>query len=94
MQEIIQAIAQKAGIAEDQAKTAFDTALAAIKEKMPESIASQVDGLLTGQKLNVNALISDKLNDLKEDAAEKLDELKEDAAEKFEDLKEGLKKMF
>ena len=97
--------ARKAGISEAQAKTAFETALSAIKTKLPESVSGQVDNLLAGKEFDYKAVLNDKLSELKGEATEKLEDikesatetfanLKEDAAEKFDDLKEGFKKMF
>ncbi len=94
MQEIIQSIVEKAGISEIQAKAALETALSAIKAKMPHSVANQMDGLLAGKEFDYKAVVSEKVTEFKEEAAEKFEDLKEEAAEKFEDLKEGLKKMF
>jgi hypothetical protein len=49
MEELVQQISQKTGLSEDQARVAAETALNFIKGKLPEPIASQVDGFLSGQ---------------------------------------------
>ncbi len=48
MDELIKLVAKKTGIAEDKAKMAVETVLGFLKEKLPDGIASQIDGLLQG----------------------------------------------
>ncbi len=94
MQATIQSIVEKTGISEDQAKTAFETALSAIKTKLPDSVADQLDGLLNGQEFNFAAILGGQLSDFRGDAAEKLENIKDGAAETLEELKEGAAKKF
>ena len=94
MQEIVQSIVQQAGVSEEQAKTAFVATLTAIKTKLPDSVASQLDGLLTGTEFDYKVVINEKVHELRDDAAEKFQELKGEATEKFEELREEFKKIF
>ena len=48
MNDIINQVAQKAGINPDQARTAVETVVGFIKDKLPAPLASQVEGLLAG----------------------------------------------
>lgn len=48
MDELIKLVQAKVGISEDQARMAVTTVVGFVKEKLPEPIASQVDGLLAG----------------------------------------------
>lgn len=48
MEELIKLVSEKAGISSDQAKAAVETVLGFLKERLPEPIAAQVDGLLAG----------------------------------------------
>jgi hypothetical protein len=48
MDQLIQQITAKTGISEDQARQAIDMAMGFVKEKLPEPIASQLDGFLGG----------------------------------------------
>lgn len=48
MEKIVNMVAQKAGISEEQAKTAVDTVASFLKDKMPAGLASQVDNYLQG----------------------------------------------
>lgn len=48
MEQLIQAVAQKANISPDIAKVAVETVVNALKSKLPEPIASQINGLLDG----------------------------------------------
>ena len=47
MEELIKLVSQRAGISEGQAKAAVETVLGFLKDKLPASIAGQIDGLLS-----------------------------------------------
>ena len=49
MDELVGLVAQKTGLPPEQAKAAVETVLGFLKTKLPEPIASQIDGLLGGQ---------------------------------------------
>jgi hypothetical protein len=46
MEELVNLVAQKAGISPDQANQAVQVALGYPKEKLPAPVASRIDGLL------------------------------------------------
>ncbi len=46
MDELVKLVQQKAGISEDQARQAVTVVLNFLKERLPQPIASQVDGVL------------------------------------------------
>lgn len=48
MDELIKLVCKKTGISEQQARTAVETVLNFIKEKLPAPIAGQIDALLKG----------------------------------------------
>ncbi len=48
MEELINLVAEKAGITPAQAKKAVETVIDYAKSKLPEPFASQVEGLLQG----------------------------------------------
>jgi len=48
MDELIKLVAQKTGIPEAKAKVAVETVLKFLKDKLPDPIAAQLDGLLAG----------------------------------------------
>lgn len=48
MNELIELVAQKAGITKEQAQKAVETVVEYAKSKLPEPFASQVDSLLQG----------------------------------------------
>jgi hypothetical protein len=48
MEEIIKQVAERAGINEGQARTAVETVLGFLKNRLPEPIAGQLDGLVGG----------------------------------------------
>ena len=47
-QQILQQIQERAGISEQQARTALDTVVGFLKEKLPAPVAGQVDMALKG----------------------------------------------
>lgn len=47
MEELIKLVAQKAKIPEATAKTAVETVIKFLKEKLPEPIVGQIDGILS-----------------------------------------------
>ena len=48
MNELIQLVSQKAGLSEDKAKTAVDTVIGFLKQKLPAPIAGQIDSAIGG----------------------------------------------
>jgi nucleoid DNA-binding protein len=49
--ELIKLVTQKAGISEAQAQQAVETVMGFLKDKLPEPIASQVEGMLSGGEM-------------------------------------------
>ncbi len=49
MDELINLVAQKTGLAPDKAKVAVQTVVNFIKQKLPPAIAGQVDSILAGK---------------------------------------------
>ncbi|MCC7452098.1 MAG: DUF2267 domain-containing protein [Anaerolineae bacterium] len=47
MDELVKLISQKAGISEDQARSAAQTILDFLKQKLPAPVFSQIEGLLS-----------------------------------------------
>ena len=48
MDELIKRVTEKAGISEEQARTAVNTVTGFLKEKLPAPIAGQIDNLMSG----------------------------------------------
>lgn len=48
MDELVKLVAEKAGISESQARTAVETVMGFLKEKLPEPLDSQVETVLEG----------------------------------------------
>lgn len=46
MDELVKMVQQKTGISEDQARQAVTTVLNFLKERLPQPIAAQVDGVI------------------------------------------------
>ena len=49
--ELIQQVAQRTGLAPEKARTAVDTVLGFLKNKLPTSIGSQLDGAVSGKSI-------------------------------------------
>lgn len=47
MDELIKQVAERTGIGEDKARTAVDTVVGFLKERLPAPIAGQVDNVLS-----------------------------------------------
>ena len=48
MDELIKLVAQKTGLSEEMARTAVDTVIGFLKDKLPEPVAAQIDAVLGG----------------------------------------------
>ncbi|MEO6350197.1 MAG: DUF2267 domain-containing protein [Candidatus Limnocylindrales bacterium] len=48
MDELIKLVQEKTGIGEEQARDAVNTVLGFVKERLPEPLGSQLDGMLGG----------------------------------------------
>jgi hypothetical protein len=49
MEELIKQVTAKTGISEEQAKSAVNTVLGFLKNKLPAPIAGQIEGVLVGE---------------------------------------------
>lgn len=56
MDELIKLVVAKTGISEAQAKTAVETVVTFLKQKLPAPLASQVDSALAGGLPDLGAL--------------------------------------
>ena len=57
MEELIKVVTAKAGISESQAKSAVETVVSFLKDKMPGGIGSQVESFITGNAGTVGTVI-------------------------------------
>ena len=49
LDELVAFVAQKTGLSEEQARSAAETVLGFLKSKLPEPLACQIDGLISGE---------------------------------------------
>ncbi len=49
MDELVNQVVQKTGTSQDQANQAVQTVIGFLKDKLPGPIASQLDGIMSGQ---------------------------------------------
>ncbi len=89
--EIINQIAQQTGISQDQSRAAFMASLEYIKTKLPDSVSSQLTGLLEGKEFDYNPVMKDRITEFREEAQERLEQLRNEAKEKIDILKEEAK---
>lgn len=63
MDELVRQVAERTGIAEEQARTAVLTVVGFLKERLPAPIAGQVDSIIGGSAGAVGGL-ADKAGDV------------------------------
>ncbi len=51
MDEVIKLVTDKTGISPDQAKSAVETVMGFLKDKLPAGISDQVEGLMSGKEV-------------------------------------------
>ena len=59
MDELIKRVTEKTGISADQARSAVDTVMGFLKEKLPAPIAGQIDSLMSGAGGGVAGTVGD-----------------------------------
>ena len=59
MEELIKQVSAKAGISEDQARSAVTTVMGFLKDKLPAPIAGQVESAMSGQGGGVGGTLGD-----------------------------------
>lgn len=67
MDDLIKQVSQRTGLSEDKAKTAVDTVVNFLKDKLPSPIAGQIDNALSGAGgtiANAGGAAVDKAGDL------------------------------
>jgi nucleoid DNA-binding protein len=57
MEELIKMVTQKVGISESQAKSAVDTIVSFLKDKMPAGIGSQVESFIKGSSSSAENVV-------------------------------------
>jgi hypothetical protein len=48
MDELVKLVSEKTGLSEELAKTAVDTVIGFLKQRLPAPVAGQIDGLIGG----------------------------------------------
>lgn len=59
MDELIKRVTEKTGISADQARSAVETVMGFLKEKLPAPIAGQIDNLMSGAGGGVTETVGD-----------------------------------
>jgi nucleoid DNA-binding protein len=58
MEELVQQVSQRAGISEEQARTAIETVAEILKERIPSPYNKYVDSFLTGEGGGLGGMLS------------------------------------
>lgn len=66
MEDLIKLVSDKTGISPDQAKSAVETVLGFLKEKLPAGLGEQLEGVMSGKEIpggiaGIAAGLKDKL---------------------------------
>ena len=59
MEELIKQVTAKAGISEDQARTAVSTVLDFVKQRLPAPIAGQIENAMSGEGGGIGGTLGD-----------------------------------
>lgn len=51
MEDVIKLVADKTGISPEQAKSAIETVVGFLKEKLPAGLGEQLEGVMSGKEL-------------------------------------------
>ena len=64
MDELIRQVAERTGIGEDKARTAVETVVGFLKERLPAPIAGHLDGVLGGGAAGGGGSLADQAGDV------------------------------
>ncbi|MFI5134383.1 MAG: hypothetical protein ACHQD9_00890 [Chitinophagales bacterium] len=92
MQELVSKVSAAAGITEEQASKSIETVSAYLKERLPESFRTQVDGLINGDKLSEG--MKKKLNEVASEARDRAEEMIQDVRDKADEMAGKIREMF
>jgi len=56
MEELIKLVSQKTGLPKDKAKAAVEVVIDFLKDKLPDPLAGQIEGLLSGEGVSPDLL--------------------------------------
>ncbi len=59
MEELIKQVSAKAGISEDQARSAVNTVVDFLKDRLPEPIAGQLENVMSGEGGGIGGAVGD-----------------------------------
>jgi hypothetical protein len=86
MKEIIDQITAKAGITDEQAQQAFKVVIDNVSNKLPPSVSSQLDSVLTGKAFDYKAVMKERFDALKDDTEENIQEFAGELKLRFEEM--------
>lgn len=62
MEELIKQVSARAGISEDQARSAVNTVVDFLKDRLPEPIAGQLENVMSGEGGGIGGAVGDIAN--------------------------------
>ena len=62
MDELIKQVSARAGISEDQARSAVNTVVDFLKDRLPEPIAGQLENVMSGEGGGIGGAVGDIAN--------------------------------
>jgi len=71
MQDLINQLKEKFDLSEEKSAEIIETVVVTLRDKLPEPIASRLDGLLNGESLDLAAMKDSLLSQLPEGMEEK-----------------------
>ncbi len=60
--ELVRQVAEKTGLSEDLARTAVETVLDALKDRLPDPLAQSLDALLSGESTDMGDMLQKGLS--------------------------------
>ena len=57
MDELVGLVSQKTGLSEEMARTAVDTVIGFLKQRLPAPLAGQIDSILSGAGPSIGGLV-------------------------------------
>jgi len=98
MEDLIKMLMERTGISQEQAGVVVEQTLDYVRDRLPESVADQLENVLEGKPFDYKVVMRQRLEEVKDDAGEsmlnfsremkvKLDEVSGVAEDKFQAAK-------
>jgi hypothetical protein len=85
-EDVKKQLMERTGLDEKHALSAIAIVVDALKSKLPDTIASQLDGVMTGEEFSYKEMMGDKFDEMKDVLGDKFDDVKEGTSHFFQKL--------